>query len=158
MRDAGYPEPLFAAIDGRSGAENAVRGVWGVPVQACQAHKIATVDRYLLKFPRRESYRVLKRIAHDMVRTDEATFRWLLESFAEVFRDDLEMKIPDRNTGRERYAHPRLRRTHRSLVRDLDKLFVCHRFLRETGGKEINTTNRIECVFSHAKPKIGVHR
>ena len=158
MRDAGYPVPLFAAIDGRSGAENAVRTVWDIPVQTCQAHKIATADRYLLKYPRRESYRVLKRIAHEMAVTDEATFRWLLDEFRKVFGDDLEMKIPDRKTGRGRYAHPRLRRAYRSLVRDLDKLFVCHRFLRETGGKEINTTNRIECVFSHAKPKTGVHR
>ena len=158
MLDVGYPAPVFAVIDGRGGAENAIRTVWNIPVQTCQAHKIATVDRYLLKFPRRESYRVLKEIAHGMVSTDEAMFRWLLERFFEVFQDDLEIRIPDRKTGRERYAHPRLRRAYRSLVRDLDRLFICHRFLKETGRKELNTTNRLECVFSHMKPKIGVHR
>lgn len=158
MRDAGFPVPLFAVVDGRGGAENALRTVWDVPVQTCQAHKIGTVDRYLLKFPRRESYRALKETAHGMTETDGATFRWLLERFADVFRKDLEAKIPDRKTGRDRYAHPRLRRAYCSLVRDAERLFVCHGFLVETGWKEINTTNRIEAVFSHAKPKINVHR
>lgn len=158
MRDAGHPAPVFAVVDGRGGAENALRAVWDVPVQTCQAHETATADRYLLKFPRRESYRVLKWVAHEMTRTDSATFRWLLERFREAFGEDLEMRIPDRRTGRERYAHPRFRRAYRSLVRDLDRLFVRRRFLRETGGKEINTTNLMESKFPHMKPKIGVRR
>ena len=158
MKEAGYPAPVFAAIDGRNGIESAIRESWDVPVQTCQAHKIGTADRYLLKFPRRESYRVLKETAHGMVRTDEATFRWLLGRFAEVFRKDFDAKIPDWKTGRERYAHPRLRRAYSSLARDVGKLFVCHRFLAETGGKEINTTNLMESKFSHMKPKIGAHR
>jgi len=158
MESAGYPAPLFAAIDGRNGVESAIWESWDVPVQTCQAHKIATADRYLLKFPRRESYRALKEIAHGMVRTDEATFRWLLGEFAGIFRGDLEARKRDWATGGEKYAHPRLRRAYSTLVRDLGKLFVCHRFLSETGGKEINTTNLMESKFSHMKPKIGVHR
>ncbi len=158
LKDGGLASPPFAVIDGKRGAEAAVRSAWEIPVQLCQAHKIALVDRYLLQNPRRESARVLKALAHLMVSTDEATFRWRLEAFARDFREDLEAKAVSWRTGRSRYAYPRLRKACRSLEKDAGRLFVCHRFLRETGGKEVNTSNRVENDFSHLKPKVGLHR
>jgi len=158
LKDGGLSSPPFAVIDGKRGAEAAVRSAWDIPVQLCQAHKIALADRYLLQNPRRESARALKALAHLMVSTDEATFRWGLESFARDFRADLEAKAVSWRTGKARYAYPRLRKAYRSLEKDAGRLFVCHRFLRETGGVQVNTSNRIEGSFSHLKPKVKVHR
>lgn len=126
-------------------------------MQICQSHKIATADRYLLKHPRLISHRELKRIAHDMVRTDKITFVWMLERFREDYKEDFEAKILDHKTLEYKRAHPRLHKAYNSLIRDIDRLFVSLPFIRII-NKNINTTNRIECEFSHLKPKVKVHR
>lgn len=158
VKEDGLAFPPFAVIDGKRGAEAAVRRVWGVPVQLCQAHKIALADRYLLRNPRRESARALKALAHLLPRTDEASFREWLEGFARDFREDLEAKAVSWRTGKARYVYPRLRKVYASLAKDAGRLFVCHGFLRETGGAVVNTTNRLEGRFSHLKPMVKVHR
>ena len=157
MKEAGYPVPLFAVIDGRKGVETVIQEFYNIPVQICQSHKIATIDRYLLKHPRRESYRELKRIAHDMTRTDKATFIWMLERFQAEYAKDMEAKILNPKTLRYRVSHPRLHRAYKSLVRDIDRLFISLDFIQSI-KQNINTTNRIECVFSHLKPKVKIHR
>jgi hypothetical protein len=65
LSHAGYPHPHFAVIDGRNGVDIAIQKYYhNLPVQICQAHKIATIERYLLKYPRIESYKRLKKITH----------------------------------------------------------------------------------------------
>jgi hypothetical protein len=154
---AGYPAPYFCVIDGRKGVEATIRGYYDVPVQICQSHKIAIVDRYLLKYPRRESYKALKLIAHMMTQTDQPSFVWMLEKFRHQYREDFETRELDPVTLIRRNTHPRLHLAYRSLVRDIDRLFVSLQYLQIV-QKNINTSNRIECVFSHLKPKVKLHR
>lgn len=154
---AGYPAPHFCVIDGRKGVEAAIRGYYDVPVQICQSHKIATVDRYLLKYPRRESYKALKIIAHMMTQTDQPSFVWMLEKFRHQYEEDFETRELDPVTLTRRNTHPRLHLAYRSLVRDIDRLFISLQYLQIL-QKNINTSNRIECVFSHLKPKVKLHR
>lgn len=144
-------------IDGRNGVESAIQDFYDIPVQICQAHKIATVDRYLLKHPRIESYRELKRITHDMTRTDKATLIWWMEGFRRQYSKDFEIKELDAKTLKYRFVHPRLHLAYKSLVKDINRLFVSLGFI-QTIGKNINTSNRIECEFSHLKPKVKLHR
>lgn len=157
MKSAGYPTPHFAVIDGRNGVETIIRTYYEVPVQVCQSHKIATVDRYLLKHPRLESYRELKRIAHDMTKTDKSTFIWMLEDFRLKYAKDFETRELDKKSLRHRYIHPRLHLALKSLLRDIDRLFVYLDFGLKI-EKNINTSNLIECEFSHLKPKVKLHR
>ena len=88
MKQSGYSCPLFAVVDGRNGVERVIQEFYPISVQICQTHKIATIHRYLLKYPRLESYRELKRIARDMIRTDKVTFVWMLEHFRVRYEKD----------------------------------------------------------------------
>ncbi len=157
MKQQGYPIPLFAVVDGRNGVEAAIQNYSQIPVQTCQTHKIATIHRYLLKYPRIESYRRLKEIARDMIRTDKPSFISMLESFRETYRADFEARVLDYKTLEYKRAHPRLHLAYNSLMRDIDRLFVSLDFI-QTIKENIHTTNRIECVFSHLKPKVKLHR
>mgnify|MGYP002776503584 CR=1 FL=1 len=157
MRQERYPKPHFAVIDGRNGVEWVICDFYDIPVQICQSHKIATIDRYLLKHPRIESYRELKKIAHEMIKTDKVTFIWWLEEFKRKYIKDFEIRELDTKTLRYRYVHPRLLHAYKSLLRDIDRLFVSLSFI-QTIGRNINTSNRIECEFSHLKPKVKLHR
>lgn len=136
-----------------------------LPVQICQAHKIATIERYLLKYPRIESYKVLKEISHGMIHTDKATFLWLLEEFRKKYDADFRKQELDIRTLKERYIHPRLRLAYNSLIRNIDQIFICLDFIQTIQRNHpnlrnpiINTSNRIECLFSHLKPKVKLHR
>jgi transposase-like protein len=157
MKQQGYPIPLFAVVDGRNGVEAAIQNYYQIPVQTCQTHKIATIHRYLLKYPRIESYRRLKEIARDMIRTDKPSFIFMLESFRETYRADFEARVLDNKTLEYKRAHPRLHLAYNSLMRDIDRLFVSLDFI-QTIRENIHTTNRIESVFSHLKPKVKLHR
>ena len=157
MKQAGYPVPLFAVVDGRNGVERAIQEFYSIPVQICQTHKIATIHRYLLKYPRLESYRELKRIARDMIRTDKLTFLWMLESFRETYKSDFAERIFDSKTLKYKKAHPRLHLAYNSLIRDMSRLFASLDFI-QTLQENIHTTNRLEGVFSHLKSKMKLHR
>ena len=163
---AGYPPPLFAVIDWRNGVTRTIQKYYhNLPVQLCQAHKIATIDRYLLKYPRIESYKVLKEITHGMVNTDKATFLWQMKEFRKRYDADFRKQELDTRTLKDRYIHPRLRLAYNSLMRNMDQLFICLEFIQTIRKHHpylknpiINTSNRIEWIFSHLKPKVKLHR
>jgi hypothetical protein len=139
-------------IDGRNGVDTAIHKYYqGIPIQLCQAHKIATIDRYLLKYPRIESYKKLKEITHGIVHTDKATFLWQLQSFRERYDTDFRKQELDTRTLKDRYIHPRLRLAYNSLMRSRDQIFVCLDFIQilkqnhpTLNNPIINTSNRIE--------------
>ena len=166
LSHAGYPSPYFAVIDGRNGVISVIRKYYhDLPVQICQAHKIATIDRYLLKYPRIESYKILKEITHGMVNTDKETFLWQLQTFREKYDADFRKQELDIKTLKDRYIHPRLRLAYNSLMRSIDQLFICLDSIQTLQQNHpnlknpiINTSNRIEWIFSHLKPKVKLHR
>jgi hypothetical protein len=152
LSHAGYPPPLFAVIDGRNGVITTIQRYYPhAPVQLCQAHKIATIDRYLLKYPRIESYKVLKEITHEIVNTDKVTFLWQLQEFKKKYDADFRKQELDIRTLKNRYIHPRLHHAYSSLMRSIDQLFVCLDFIQTIQKNHphlknpiINTSNRIE--------------
>lgn len=152
MSHAGYPYPHFAVIDGRNGVDTTIHKYYhGLPIQLCQAHKIATIDRYLLKYPRIESYKVLKEITHGMVNTDKNTFLWQLKEFRKRYDEDFRKQELDTKTLKDKYVHLRLHLAYNSLMRSRDQLFVCLDFIQTIQQNHpnlknpiINTSNRIE--------------
>lgn len=73
------------------------------------------------------------------------------------YAKDFEARVLNPKTLKYRPMHPRLHYAFKTLIRDLDRLFICHDFIQII-GKEINTSNRIEGIFSHLKPKVKLHR
>ena len=166
LSHAGYPHPHFAVIDGRNGVDTTIHKYYhNLLIQLCQAHKIATIDRYLLKYPRIESYKVLKEITHGMVYTDIVTFLWQLSEFRKKYDEDFRKQELETKTLKDRYVHSRLHLAYNSLMRSRDQLFVCLDFIQTLQENHptlknpiINTSNRIEWIFSHLKPKVKLHR
>lgn len=166
LHHGGYPYPHYVVIDGRNGVDTAIHKYYpGIPIQLCQAHKIATIDRYLLKYPRIESYKKLKEITHGMVHTDRSTFLWQLEQFRKRYDEDFKKQELDTKTLKDKPVHPRLHLAYKSLIRSRDQLFVCLDFIQtiqqdhpKLKNPIINTSNRIEWIFSHLKPKVKIHR
>jgi hypothetical protein len=152
LSHGGYPLPFFAVIDGRNGVDTAIWKYYSnIPIQLCQAHKIATIDRYLLKYPRIESYKKLKEITHGMVNTDKTTFLWQLMEFRKKYDVDFRKQELDNKTLRDKPIHPRLHYAYNSLIRNIDQLFVCLDFIQTIQQDHpnlknpiINTSNRIE--------------
>ncbi len=131
LSHGGYPLPFFAVIDGRNGVDTAIWKYYSnIPIQLCQAHKIATIDRYLLKYPRIESYKKLKEITHWVVHTDKATFLWQLRGFRNKYEADFRQQELDTKTLRDKPVHPRLHFAYNSLMRSIDQLFVCLDFIQ----------------------------
>ena len=166
LSHGGYPPPHFAVIDGRKWVDTAIHRYYhSIPIQLCQAHKIATIDRYLLKYPRIESYKRLKEITHGMVYTDNSTFLWQLQQFRNAHDDNFRQQELDTKTLKDKYVHPRLHLAYNSLMRSRNQLFVCLDFIQTLQENHstlknpiINTSNRIEWIFSHLKPKVKLHR
>jgi hypothetical protein len=139
-------------IDGRNGVDTAIHKYYpGIPIQLCQAHRIATIDRYLLKYPRIESYKKLKEITHAIVNTDETTFLWQLEQFRSRYDTDFTKQELDTKTLKDKYVHPRLHYAYNSIMRSREQLFVCLDFIQTIQrdyptlrNPNINTSNRIE--------------
>jgi transposase-like protein len=139
-------------IDGRNGIDTTIQKYYPhTPVQLCQAHKIATIDRYLLKYPRIESYKKLKEITHGMVNTDKATFLWQLGEFRKRYDEDFRQQELHIQTLRDKSVHPRLHYAYNSLMRSKEQLFICLDFIQTLEQNHpnlknpiINTSNRIE--------------
>ncbi len=152
LHHSGYPYPHFIVIDGRNGIDTAIHKYYhGIPIQLCQAHKIATIDRYLLKYPRIESYKKLKEITHGMVYTDRSTFLLQLTEFRKKYDEDFRKQELDNKTLKDKPVHPRLHYAYNSLIRSRDQLFVCLDFIQTIQQDHpnlknpiINTSNRIE--------------
>jgi hypothetical protein len=100
-----------------------------------------------------------------MVNTDKYTFLWQLEQFRSRYDGDFRKQELDIKTLKDRYIHPRLRLAYNSLIRSMDQLFICLDFIQIIQQNHpylknpiINTSNRIEWIFSHLKPKVKIHR
>jgi hypothetical protein len=100
---------------------------------------------------------------------------WQLEEFREKYDEDFRKQELDIQAMRKKWIystedkymllHPRLHLAYNSLMRSRDQLFVCLDFIQRFQQNHptlknpiINTSNRIEWIFSHLKPKVKLHR
>ena len=139
-------------LDGRKG----VREVFSdIPVQMCHFHQMQIVRRYLTIRPKMQAAQELKLIAHTLTKTDETTFRIMLEKWHGQWKEFMAERTYQDNGKHWTYTHRKLRSTYRSLMTNLPFLFN-HKAHPELSLP--STTNALDGLFSHMKQLLLVHR
>lgn len=139
-------------IDGKRG----VKEVFGdVPVQLCQFHQIAAVNRYLTRRPKLQAGKELRVIALSLTRTNEEMCTAALVAWHERWKEFLKERTTSSETRRWFYTHRRIRAAYRSLKMNLPHLFT---YQRHPAWPIPNTTNSLDGTFSHLKDLLRLHR
>jgi len=126
-----------------------------IPTQMCNFHQVAIIRRYITKTPVLEANKALNWLSNLLVRTDKETFNYYLELYWEYYKDFLNEKWIDKN-WKTYYIHKRTRSAYNSLKNNLQYLFTWYDYMWQI---EIpNTTNWLEWLFWHIKPKVSLHR
>lgn len=142
---------LGVVCDGRKGLFQ----LFGkTPVQMCQFHQVAIVSRYLTRNPKTMAGKELRAHCLLLVRTDKESFIGGLQSWHTRWKDYLDERTVDKNTGKSRFTHKKLRSAYNSLIRNLPYLFTWY----DNMDLEIpNTTNAIDGCFADLKNKLRCH-
>jgi len=150
LRSAGFIV-LAIVCDGRRG----LIGSFGeIPVQMCQFHQVAIIRRYLTKNPKLPAAVELKEIVGMMKDTDRESFEGALKDWHSKWEAFLNERTVSPETGRNHYAHKRLRSAFRSLSVNLKWLFTWYDHIEL---KIPNTTNAIDGHFANLKNKLRNH-
>lgn len=137
--------------DGRKGVVDAFRDI---PVQICQFHQVKTVTFYLTKKPKMPAAIALRALSLRLVGSTRSGFAKELEEWHEKWKDTLNERSVNAETGKSHYTHKRLKSAYFSLVRNMPHLFVFEDW------KELdipNTTNSLDGLFSDLKNKLRNH-
>jgi hypothetical protein len=139
-------------IDGKRGIKEVFAGI---PVQICQFHQIAAINRYLTRRPKLQAGKELRAIALSLTRTTEPAFSAAVETWHDTWKEFLKERTTNPVTRRWFYTHKRIRSAYRSLKTNLPNLFTCQKY------PELhipNTTNSMDGTFSHLKDLLRIHR
>lgn len=126
-----------------------------IPTQMCNFHQVAIIRRYITKKPVLEANKALKWISELLSNTDKETFSYYLELYWEKYKDFLNEKALDKY-WKSYYLHKRTRSAYKSLKNNLQYLFTWYDYIWKVDIP--NTTNWLEWLFWHIKPKISLHR
>lgn len=137
--------------DGRKGL---IQSFKTIPVQMCQFHQSAIIRRYLTKKPKLKAAQELLVVVDLMKQTDKESFEGALNQWHEKWRDFLDERTTNADTGRSFYTHKRLRSAHRSIKSNLPWLFTWYDNLKLNIP---NTTNAIDGHFADLKNKLRNH-
>ena len=137
--------------DGRRGV---VQAFPDIPVQICQFHQMKTVTKYLTKKPKLEASKELRNITLKLVKSSEAEFVSMLDSWFTKWKDVLDERTRNEVDGKTFYTHKPLRSAYRSLRNNLFHLFEYEHW-KELGIP--NTTNCLDGQFSDLKNKLRNH-
>jgi len=122
----------------------------------CHFHQRKTVRRYITKRPRLQAGKDLNKIVYRLKETNERNFTKKLDEWYEIYKDFIEEKSVNLETGKSFYTHYKVRAAYRSLRANLSYLFTRKKF------KDIevpNTTNTLDGgTFSSLKILITIHR
>jgi hypothetical protein len=141
-----------AVIDGKRG----VREVFmDLPVQMCQFHQVAIINRYLTRKPKLDAGKELRKIILSLVDSVEKDFTGLLNNWYSKWKYFLEEKSINHETQKLHYTHKRLRSAHRSLKTNSPYLFTYQKYPEL---KIPNTTNSLDGTFSYFKTLLRIHR
>jgi hypothetical protein len=141
-----------AVTDGKKG----VREVFlDMPVQMCQFHQIAIVNRYLTRKPKLDAGKELRSITLALTGLNENEFTVLLNNWHSKWKKFLQEKSINHETQKLHYTHKRLRSAYRSLKTNLPYLFTYQKYPEL---KIPNTTNSLDGTFSYFKTLLRIHR
>jgi hypothetical protein len=137
--------------DGRKGLFKALQDY---PVQMCQFHQIAIVTRYITRKPKAQASIELKSIIHLLPQTDKESFFGALDEWYNKWKDYINERAINPETGKSRYVHKRLRSAFRSLESNKPYLFTWY---DNMDLKLPNTNNQLEGTFTDLKNKLRNH-
>lgn len=137
--------------DGRKGLFIALQGY---PVQMCQYHQVAIVTRYITRKPKVQASKELKEIVHLLPHTDKESFWGALDGWHSRWKEYINTRAINPETGKSRYVHKRLRSAYKSLERNKQYLFTWYDNI-ELGLP--NTNNQLEGTFTSLKNKLRNH-
>ncbi len=150
LQSKGYT--IIAIIcDGRRGL---LSSFGDIPVQMCQFHQAAIVRRYITKKPRLQASIELNQIVRLMSKTDKESFEGALNEWSDKWKNFLNERTINKETGKSYYTHKRLRSAYRSLKTNIKWLFTWYDYY-EIGIP--NTTNAIDGHFADLKNKLRNH-
>lgn len=139
-------------IDGRPGL---FKLFCDLPIQMCHFHQTAIMTRYLTTRPKLPASQMLRRIALEISKSDEEKMKRLLSIWHLIWKDFLDEKTTDEETGKWHYTHKRLRSAFRSVNNNLPYLYTYQKYPEL---KIPNTTNSLDGFFSHLKELVKIHR
>ncbi len=125
-----------------------------IPVQMCQFHQVAIIRRYITKKPRLQASIELNQIVKLMTKTDKESFEGALNEWSMKWRNFLDERTINKESGKSYYTHKRLRSAYRSLDTNLKWLFTWYDYLELVIP---NTSNAIEGHFADLKNKLRNH-
>ncbi len=151
LEKKGY-EIQAVVIDGKRGVARVFRDI---PIQLCQFHQVKTITTKLTRKPKLEASIELRKLSLILTKTTESIFTKELNGWYLKWKDFLNEKTLNIETGRKHFTHKRLRSAYRSLDRNLPYLFTYQRYPKL---KIPNTTNLLDGgVFSHMKKLLKNH-
>ena len=150
LLEMGY-EIAGIVCDGRRGL---LKAFPGIPVQICQFHQQKTIRKYLTSKPKSEAGRELKRLSDMLTKTDKESFIGAFGEWCDKWRDYLNERTEDAETGKTHYTHKPLRSAYLSIKGNLPHLFVWYDHM---GSGIPNTNNIIDAHFSQLKARLLCH-
>lgn len=139
-------------LDGKRG----VRQVFtDIPIQMCQFHQIAIVNRYLTRRPQLAASIELRKVTLSLTINNEKEFTKSLNDWHDKWKDFLKERTTNILTDKWFYTHKRIRSAYRSLKTNLPYLFTYQKY------PELNipnTCNSIDGSFTTLKNLLRIHR
>lgn len=124
----------------------------GIPFQMCQVHMERIVIKGTTRHPKLEAGVVLLALVRNLHDTDSKTFQRRITQYIEKYRDFLNEKTLNPETGEHYWTHRELRTSMFSLMRLQKYLFAF-----EYDRKIPKTTNSLEGHFRHINEIVAVH-
>ena len=144
---------LSVTTDGKRGLQKVFKEF---PMQMCHFHQAKTVRRYITKRPKLQASKDLKKIMYRLTQTNEKNFTQKLDEWYDEYKDFIEVKSINLETGKSFYTHYKVRVAYRSLRANLPYLFTRKKY---KNFKIPNTTNTLDGgTFSPLKILIKIHR
>lgn len=139
-------------LDGKRG----VRQVFSsIPVQMCQFHQVAIINRYLTRRPILDAGKELRQIVLQLTTLTEKEFTKLVDSWRIKWKEFLKEKTINPFTEKWHYTHKRIRSANRSLKTNLPYLFTYQKY------PELNipnTCNSLDGSNTTLKNLLRIHR
>jgi AraC-like DNA-binding protein len=128
-----------------------------VIVQRCLVHIQRMCLIWLTKYPKHIAGQELRRLVLMLLQiktsNDQLSWKRALDEWQKRYKDYLNEKTFNSETGRYWYTHKLLRRSHQTIKRAMPNMF---HYL--SNPKIPATTNGIEGYFSHLKNHLDIHR
>ncbi len=150
-----YLESLGYVILGVTGdGISCIRKVFSdIPFQMCLVHMERIVIRKITRKPKLEAGIVLLALIKTLGKCSSEVFKERFKKYIEQYREFLNEKSINPETGRSDWTHKELHSAVLSLM-----TFLPYLFTYETTKQLFQTTNSLEGHFSHIKDIVRIHR